>query len=92
MSSCSNTNAQLELIALYTKLVEKPDSDFGWSKGKVNAQQLEYSETWLNRFPEVVWESAAAVGNPFKLGEIVSGETVLDVAVQVRIPASQLYS
>jgi len=26
-----------------------------------------------------VWESAAAVGNPFKLGEIGPGQTVLDV-------------
>jgi arsenite methyltransferase len=79
MSSCSNTNTQLELIALYTKLAERPDSDFGWSKGKANARQLGYSQTWLDQLPDVVWESAAAVGNPFKLGEIVSGETVLDV-------------
>lgn len=79
MSTCSNSSVQSELIALYTKLAEKPDSDFGWSKGKLNARQLGYSDTWLNRLPDVVWESAAAVGNPFKLGEIVSGQTVLDV-------------
>lgn len=79
MSSCSNASVQLELIALYTKLAERPDSDFGWSKGKANARQLGYSDTWLDELPDVVWESAAAVGNPFKLGEIVSGQTVLDV-------------
>ena len=79
MSSCDATNIQAELIALYTKLAERPDSDFGWSKGKDNARQLGYSETWLRRLPDVVWESAAAVGNPFKLGEIGSGQTVLDV-------------
>ena len=79
MSSCNDNNAQSELIALYTKLAEQPDSTFGWRKGKTNAQQLGYCETWLDRLPDVVWESAAAVGNPFKLGEIVPGETVLDV-------------
>lgn len=79
MSACSNSSVQSELIALYTKLAENPDADFGWSKGKLNARQLGYSGTWLNRLPDVVWESAAAVGNPFKLGEIVSGQTVLDV-------------
>ena len=79
MSSCCEKDMQTQLIALYTKLADNPDSEFGWGKGKANARQLGYSGSWLNRLPDVVWESAAAVGNPFKLGEIVSGETVLDV-------------
>ena len=78
MSSCCETNVQSQLIALYTRLADNPDSKFGWSKGKTNARQLGYSAAWLERLPDAVWESAAAVGNPFKLGEIVSGETVLD--------------
>ena len=79
MSSCSETNNKAELIALYTKLAQRPDTDFGWRKGKDNARQLGYSDTWLRRLPDIVWESAAAVGNPFKLGEIGPGQTVLDV-------------
>ena len=79
MSSCSGKNIQLELITLYTRLAEEPDSDFGWSKGKTNARRLGYLDDWLDRLPDVVWESAAAVGNPFTLGEMRSGETVLDV-------------
>jgi len=79
MSSCCKTNVQAQLIALYTKLADNPDSEFGWSKGKTNARQPGYSDTWLDRLPDVVWESAAAVGNPFKLGEIASGQSVLDV-------------
>lgn len=79
MSACDERNIQAELIALYTKLAEKPDSDFGWSKGKANARQLGYSDAWLDLLPDVVWESAAAVGNPFKLGEIDSGQVVLDI-------------
>jgi len=79
MSSCSDKNVQAELIALYTKLAEQPNSELGWNKGKANARQLGYSDTWLERLPDVVWESAAAVGNPFKLCEISPGQTVLDV-------------
>ena len=79
MSTCDGTKMQAELITLYTKLAEKPDSDFGWNKGKANARQLGYSETWLERLPDIVWESAAAVGNPFKLGKINAGQTVLDI-------------
>jgi arsenite methyltransferase len=79
MSSCYETGVQAQLIALYTRLADNPDAEFGWSKGKTNARQLGYSETWLQQLHDAVWESAAAVGNPFKLGEIHSGETVLDV-------------
>lgn len=79
MDSRDETKVRAELINLYTKLAEKPDSDFGWRMGKANARQLGYSDAWLDRLPDVVWESAAAVGNPFKLGEISPGETVLDI-------------
>lgn len=79
MSSCAETNIHEELIALYTKLAQRPEADFGWHMGKANARQLGYSDSWLNQLPDVVWESSAAVGNPFKLGEIKAGETVLDI-------------
>ena len=78
MNSACETDMHEQLIALYTRLADNPNSDFGWDKGKKNARQLGYSETWLERLPDVVWESAAAVGNPFKLGEIALGQSVLD--------------
>ena len=79
MNSGRDKNVQAELIALYTRLAEQPDSAFGWRTGKANARQLDYSESWLNLLPDVVWESAAAVGNPFKLGAISPGQTILDI-------------
>ncbi|MDH5736316.1 MAG: methyltransferase domain-containing protein [Gammaproteobacteria bacterium] len=79
MSSCSHHHIEAALISLYTRLAEQPDADFGWNTGKANARQLGYSETWLDDLPDVVWESAAAVGNPFKLGDIKPGDVVLDV-------------
>jgi len=34
---------------------------------------------WLDRLPDVVWESAAAVGNPFSAGALQAGEAVVDI-------------
>src|SRR5205823_6495168 len=48
-------------------------------KGMENARLLGYDRGWLERLPAAVWESAAAVGNPFGLGPIHPGETVVDL-------------
>lgn len=68
-----------QIRSLYTELALQPDKDFGWGTGRDNARQLGYAEDWLARLPDVVWESAAAVGNPFALGPIRPGETVVDL-------------
>jgi arsenite methyltransferase len=68
-----------EIRTLYTDLAQHPAKDFGWGKGKENARALGYEATWLEQFPDAVWESAAAVGNPFVLGPIRAGETVVDL-------------
>jgi SAM-dependent methyltransferase len=65
--------------ALYTELALHPGRDFGWGKGKENAGSLGYDERWLDRLPAFVWEPAAAVGNLFRLGPIMPGETVVDL-------------
>lgn len=64
---------------LYTELALRPGKDFGWGKGKENARSLGYQTQWLEQLPAVAWESAAAVGNPFSLGPIRPGETVVDL-------------
>jgi len=68
-----------EVKTLYTALAEEPHRDFGWGKGKENARRLGYAAEWLCTLPEVVWESAAAVGNPFAVGAIGKGETIVDL-------------
>jgi ubiquinone/menaquinone biosynthesis C-methylase UbiE len=71
--------AREQLLELYSRLANEPASEFGWGKGKENARVLGYSEEWLERLPDKVWESAAAVGNPFSLGPLQPGETVVDI-------------
>lgn len=78
--SCCGAESPLDQIgSLYTDLALQPDKDFGWGKGKENARHLGYEAIWLERLPAPVWESAAAVGNPFSLGSIDALETVLDL-------------
>lgn len=83
MSDCnSHENGQdihAQLLKLYTRLANEPDGDFGWGTGKENSRVLGYEEAWLNQLPDCVWESAAAVGNPFSLGPVQAGETVVDI-------------
>lgn len=83
MSTCDSQQggkaAREQLLELYTRLATTPESDFGWGKGKENARALGYDEEWLNILPDEVWESAAAVGNPFSLGPIGPGETIVDL-------------
>jgi SAM-dependent methyltransferase len=68
-----------QVRTLYTELALRPEQDFGWGKGKDNSRRLGYAEEWLARLSEVVWESAAAVGNPFSVGPIHPGELVVDL-------------
>lgn len=77
-NSCSESPEQ-QVRALYTELALHPEKDFGWGKGKANARALGYDPAWLKRLPDAVWESAAAVGNPFAIGRIHPGETVVDL-------------
>ena len=75
----NSTDPGDQVRALYTALAQQPERDFGWGKGKGNAQRLGYDSAWLARLPDCVWESAAAVGNPFALGWPHPGETVVDI-------------
>jgi arsenite methyltransferase len=75
---CSET-PENQIKRLYSQLALNPKQDFGWEKGKENAKQLGYDARMLDQIPDVVWESSAAVGNPFSAGPINKGETVVDL-------------
>jgi len=68
-----------QIINLYSELADKPNTDFGWAKGLDNAKAHLYEEKWFKELPDEIWQYCAAVGNPFSLGEIKKGSTVLDL-------------
>jgi SAM-dependent methyltransferase len=80
--TCSNTcdeSRDEQIRELYSDLALHPEKDFGWGKGVDNVRALGYDAAWLERLPLAVWESSSAVGNPFSVGPIHLGETVVDL-------------
>ncbi|MDH3527367.1 MAG: methyltransferase domain-containing protein [Gammaproteobacteria bacterium] len=78
MSESSCTHDQ-QVIELYTALANNPARDFGWEKGRQNALNHGYNETWIAHLPAQLWDYCAAVGNPFTACAFRAGATVLDL-------------
>lgn len=65
--------------AEYSKVADTPQQGFHFHTGRKLASILAYQDEWLEGVPEGSIESFAGTGNPFLLGEIKRGETVLDI-------------
>ena len=63
----------------YTIVAEDPDKGFHFHTGRRLAALLGYADEWLEGIPESAIESLAGTGNPFSMGELASGERVVDM-------------
>ena len=63
----------------YAEVAANPQKGFHFHTGRPLARMLEYQEEWLEGIPESCIESFAGTGNPFSLGELSSGERIVDV-------------
>jgi len=63
----------------YTKVAISPEGSFKYPTGKAGLEAQNYNPEILNALPEEVLASYCGVGNPFSLGPIRTGETVLDI-------------
>ena len=68
-----------EIQEKYTEVASSPELTFHFHHGLPLAKILEYPEKLLAGLPPEAVESFAGVGNPFSLGEIAPGDTVLDI-------------
>jgi arsenite methyltransferase len=68
-----------EIQKTYTEVSEHQEKDFVFPTGRNWAENLGYPKAELARVPEASVESFAGVANPFLLGPINGGETVLDL-------------
>ena len=68
-----------EVQVKYAEVALMPTKEFHFHTGRPMAERLGYPADVLDAMPEECVESFAGVGNPFSLGEIRPGETVVDV-------------
>lgn len=63
----------------FARLARSPGAEHGFPVGPQSAKLLGYPGNEIDGLPDSVTESFAGVGNPFSLGEIDVGQTVLDL-------------
>ena len=68
-----------EIEKTYTEVSTEPGKDFVFPTGRGWAEALGYPQPELSHVPESTVESFAGVANPFLLGRIEEGVTVLDL-------------
>lgn len=68
-----------EIQAKYLDVALHPDKGFHFHTGRALLKVVEYPEAWVEALPEGTVESFAGVGNPFSLGMLPQGATVVDI-------------
>jgi arsenite methyltransferase len=63
----------------YTKVSVSPDGHFKYPIGRAALKILKYDPQIISNLPEEAPDSYCGVGNPFSLGPIHLGESVLDI-------------
>jgi len=63
----------------YAKVAASPQGLFKYPTGKAGLEALGYDPEILKTLPESILDSFCGVGNPFSLGTVDRGETVLDI-------------
>jgi len=65
--------------AEYDVVASHPDQGFHFHTGRTLTAIVGYRDEWLEGIPEAAIEAFAGTGNPFALGELASGERVVDI-------------
>ena len=68
-----------EVQSKYAEVATNPDQTFHFHHGRPSAEKLGYPMDKVDAMPAQAVESFAGVGNPFSVGTLQPGETVLDV-------------
>ena len=63
----------------YAKAAASPEGLFTYPTGRAGLEGLNYEPQIMQALPETVIASYCGVGNPFTMGPIQEGETVLDI-------------
>ena len=63
----------------YAKVAKSPEGLFKYPTGRAGLEVLQYDSTRIRALPDAVTASYCGIGNPFTLGPINEGETILDI-------------
>ncbi|MEJ2313736.1 MAG: methyltransferase domain-containing protein [Nitrospirota bacterium] len=63
----------------YREVAASAEGKFKYSTGRTGAEALKYDQSIIDAMPEGLIESFCGVGNPFSLGPVEAGQSVLDV-------------
>ncbi len=63
----------------YAKVAVNPQGLFSYPTGRTGLETLKYDPEILRSLPDAALDCFCGVGNPFSLGEIREGESVLDI-------------
>ena len=69
----------------YARVSLSPEGFFKYPIGRAAVEALRYDPAWIQTMPEKVMSSYCGVGNPFQLGPISPGESVLDIGCGVGV-------
>lgn len=88
----SFTSEEKEKIAMavhrrYSQTAKNPAGHFKYPTGKAGLEGLKYDKDMLKRIPQEVQETFCGVGNPFNLGVIGNGQSVLDIGCGTGVDA-----
>jgi arsenite methyltransferase len=71
----------------YTGVAKNPEGQFIYPTGKKGLETLNYDKTLIDRLPDAVTSSYCGVGNPYSLGEINTGDQILDIGCGAGVEA-----
>lgn len=71
----------------YAKVAVDPEGLFRYPTGRAGLEALHYPADIVQSLPEDALQSFCGVGNPFSLGEIREGESVLDIGCGAGVDA-----
>ena len=70
---------RVQIKLKYREVAETPEKGFHFHTGRPLAAMLDYPSAMVDPLPDAVVESFAGVNNPFCMGALQPGETVIDV-------------
>lgn len=68
-----------QVAAKYTEVALEPEKGFHFHTGRPLAMMLGYDPEEVDRLPKGTVDSFAGTGNPFSMGRLPAGATVVDV-------------